>query len=189
MAEVDINHFWPLFSSLLDYLFSAHDCSLICHAGMRKPGAEDVRRVVRKTSKKVPRGAGEGASAIPPAPKRLCIGEAAPPVPKKPWTDKEMSGSSERGALATLGERGEAPLTESIVDLTASPSFHSGRAEVDQGAPARPPTMAGPLDPGLSRPSSSTQISAGAGGRDLTGGESLGEGTTFGDPATTISLF
>ena len=123
---------------------------------MRKPGAEDVRRAVRKTSKKVPRGAGEGASAIPPAPKRLRIGEAAPPVPKKPRTDKGILGSSERGTLATLGECGEALLTESIVDLTASPSFHLGRVEVDQGAPARPSTMAGPSDSGLSPPSSST---------------------------------
>ena len=123
---------------------------------MRKPGAEDVRRAVRKMSKKVPRGAGEGASAIPPVPKRLRIGEAAPPVPKKPRTDKEILGSSERGALATLGERGEALLTESIVDLTASPNFCLGRAEVDQGAPARPSAMVGPLDPGLSCPSSST---------------------------------
>ena len=149
---------------------------------MRKPGAEDVHRAVRKTSKKVPRGAGEGTSATPSASKRLCIGEAAPPVPKKPRTDKGVSGSSERGTLAMLGEHGEASLTESVVDLTASLSFCPGRAKVDQGAPTRPPAVAGPSDPGLSRPSSSAQIPAGAGGRDLTRAESLGEGTPFGDP-------
>ena len=140
-------------------------------------------------SKKVPRGASEGASAIPPAPKRLCIGEAAPPVPKKPRTDKAISGSSERGALATLGERGEASLTEGLVDLTASPSFHPGRAKVGPRASARPPTVAGPSDLGLSCPSSSAQTPSGAKGRGLTEAESLGEGTAFGDPTTAISLF
>ena len=49
--------------------------------------------------------------------------------------------------------------------------------------------MAGPSEPGPSRPSSSAQIPAGAGGRDLTGAKSLGEGTAFGDPAMAISLF
>ena len=91
--------------------------------------------------------------------------------------------------MATLGERGEALLTESIVDLMASPSFHPGRAEVDQGAPARPSTVVGPSDSGLSRPSSSAQIPVGAGGRGLTEAESLREGTAFGDPTTAISLF
>ena len=156
---------------------------------MRKPGAEDVRRAVQKTSKKVPRGAGEGASVIPPAPKRLCIGEAASPVPKKPRTDKGVSSSSERGALATPGERGEAPLTGGIVDLTASPSFRPGRAEASQGAPTRPPAVAGPSDSGLSRPSSLAQTPAGVGGRGFTEAESMGEGIAFGDPATAISLF
>ena len=60
---------------------------------------------------------------------------------------------------------------------------------MDQGAPAGPSTMAGPSDPGLSRPSSSAQIPIGAGGRGLTEAESLGEGTAFGDPAMVISLF
>ena len=78
---------------------------------MRRPGAEDVRRAVRKSSsKKVQKGADGGALAAPSAPKRLCIGEAAPPVPKKPWTDKGVSGPSERGVLVTLGERSGAPL-------------------------------------------------------------------------------
>ena len=123
------------------------------------------------------------------APKRLCIGEVAPPIPKKPWTDKEVSSSSERGALAAPGERGEAPLAGGVVDLTASPSFHPGRAEAGPGASARPPTVAGPSDPGLSRPSSSAQTPAGARGRGLTEAKSLGEGMAFGDPATAISLF
>ena len=142
--------FSPSFLHRLTYLFSAHNRSLICHAGMRKPRAEDIQRAVWKMSKKVPRGADEGASTIPPTPKRLRIGEAAPSVLKKPRTDKGILGSSERGALAMLGERGKASLTEGLVDLTASPSFHPGRAEVDQGAPARPSAMAGPSDPGLS---------------------------------------
>ena len=91
--------------------------------------------------------------------------------------------------MATLGERGEASLAEGLVDLTGSPSFHPGRAEVDQGAPARPSTVAGPSDPGLSRPSSSAQVPVGAGGRGLIEAESLGEGIAFGDPAMAISLF
>ena len=156
---------------------------------MRKPGAEDVRRAVRKTSKKVPRGAGEGTSTTPSMLKRLYIGEAAPSVPKKPRTDKEVSSSSERGALVTPDECGEAPLTGGIIDLMASPSFHPGRAEVDQGAPTRPSAMAGPSDQGLSRPSSSAQIPVGEGGRGLTEAESLGGGTAFEDPTIAIFLF
>ena len=91
--------------------------------------------------------------------------------------------------MATLGERGEASLIESLVDRTTSPSFHPGRAEVDQGAPTRPSAMVGPSDPGLSRPSSSAQTPAGARGRGLTEAESLGEDIAFGDPATAIYLF
>ena len=82
-----------------------------------------------------------------------------------------------------LGGRGEASLTDSVVDLTASPSFCPGRAEVEQGAPTRP------SDPGPSHPSSSVQILVGAGGQNLTEAESLGEGTALGDPAMAISLF
>ena len=107
-------------------------------------------------------------------------------MPKKPRTDKGVLGPSERGALAMLGECGGAPLTGDVVDLTASPGFLPGRAEVDQGAPARPPAVA---EPGPSRPSSSAQIPLGAVGRDLTEAESLGEVSAFGDPATVISLF
>ena len=156
---------------------------------MRKPGAEDVRRAIRKMSKKVPRGVGEGTSVIPSASKMLCIGEAAPSVPKKPRTDKGVSSSSERGALATLGERGEAPLNESIVDLTASPSFRPKRAEVDQGAPTRPPAVAGPSDPGSSQPSGSAQVPAEVGSQGPPDAEFLREGTALGDSAMAIALF
>ena len=170
---------------------------------MRKPGAEDVRRAVRKSSsKKIQKGVDEGVSAAPPAPKRLRVGEATPPVPKKPRTDKGGLGPSERGALAMLGERGGEPLTGDVIDLTASPGFLPGRAEADQGAPARPPAVAEPgpsrpsepgpsrpSEPGPSRPSSSAQTPLGAVGRDLTEAESLGEVSAFGDPTAAISLF
>ena len=101
---------------------------------MRKPGVEDIRRAVRKTSKKIPRGVDEGALSIPPVLKRPCVGEAAPLVPKKPRTDKETLGSSRKSAMATLGGRGETSMTDSVIDLTVSPSFHPGGAEVEQGA-------------------------------------------------------
>ena len=158
---------------------------------MKKPGAEDVRRTVRKTSKKVPKGADEGASAIPPVPKRLRIGEAAPPVPKKPRTDKGASGSSKRSALATLGERVKALSVDGVLDLMASTSPHPERADTERGASARPSTSAavGPSDPGPSRPSTSAQIPVGAESQGPPDTESLGEGIALGDPATTISLF
>ena len=158
---------------------------------MKKPGADDVRRAVRKTSKKVPKGADEGASAIPPAPKRLRIGEAAPLVLKKPRTNKGASGSSERSALATLGERVEALSVDGILDLTASTSPRPGRADAERGASVRPSTSAtvGPLDLGPSRPSTLMQIPVGAGSQGPPDIESLGEGTVLGDPAMVISLF
>ena len=156
---------------------------------MRKPGVEDVRRVVQRTSKKVPRGADEGASAISPAPKRLCVGEAASSVPKKPRTDKGASGSSGKSAMAMLGGRGETSMTDSVIDLTVSLSLHPRGAEVERGAQAKPSAAAGPLGPGPSHPSSSTQIPPRTRGQNLTEAKSLGGGTTFGDLATEISLF
>ena len=187
------------------------DLPVVLIAGMRKPGAEDVRRAMRKgSSKKIQKGADGGALAAPSAPKRLHIGEAVPPVPKRPRTDKGVLGPSERGALATLGERGGAPLAGDVIDLTASPGFLPGGVEADQGAPARPPAVveprpsrpselgpsrlsepgpSRPSEPGPSRPSSSAQTPLGAVGRDLTEAESLGEVSAFGDPAAAISLF
>ena len=80
-------------------------------------------------------------------------------------------------------------MTDSVVDLTVSPSFCPGGADVEQGAQARPSAAAGPSDPGPSRPSSSAQIPLGAGGRNLAEAESLGGSTAFEDPVTAISLF
>ena len=121
---------------------------------MKKPGAEDVRRAVRKSSsKKVPKGADEGALAVSSAPKRLRIGEAAPPVPKKPRTKEGASGASGRSMVAVLGERGKASLAEDdIIDLPAPTRLHPGRTDEE---PARPSTSAaaGPSDPGSSQPS------------------------------------
>ena len=130
---------------------------------MKKLGVEDVRRAVRKTSKKVPKGADEGASAIPSAPKRLQIREVVPPVPKKPRTDKGALGISERSALVTLGKRGEASSIDGILDLTASTSLHPGRADTGHEGTARPSTsaMVGPSDPGSSHPSTSVQVLTG----------------------------
>ena len=122
---------------------------------MRKPEIEDVWRAVRKTSKKIPRGADEGAPSIPPAPKRPCVGEAAPLVSKRPRTDKGTSGSSGKSAMATLGGRGETSMIDSVVDLTVSPGSRPGGAEVEQEAQARTSAAAGPSGPGPSRPSSS----------------------------------
>ena len=195
MAEVDIGCLWSLRFCRFLRLCLVRDPFVVLVAGMRKPEAEDVRRAVRKSSsKKIQKGADEGALAAPPAPKRLRIREAAPPVPKKPRTDKGVLSPSERGALAMSGERSGAPLTGDVVDLTASPGFFPRRAEADQGAPARPPAIAepGPSSPselGPSRPSLSTWIPLGAVGRDLTEAESLGEVSAFGDPEMAISLF
>ena len=132
---------------------------------MKKPGAEDIRKAGRKTSKKVPKGADEGASAISSAPKRLRIGEAMPPVPKKPRTEKGALGTSERSILAVLGERGEASsVDDGILDLTASTCLCPGRADTEHEEPMRPSTstMVGPSDLGSSRPSISVQVSTGA---------------------------
>ena len=98
---------------------------------MRKPGIEDVLRAVRKTSKKIPRGAGEGAPSIPPTPKRPCIGEVAPPVPKRPRTDKGSPGPSGKNVVVAAGGRGKTSTTGGVVDLTVSPSSHPGGAEVE----------------------------------------------------------
>ena len=170
---------------------------------MRKPGAEDVRRAVRKSSlKKVRKEADGGALVVPSAPKRLRIGDAAPPVPKRLRTDRGVLGPFERSAPTMLGERDGASLTGDVVDLTTSSGLLSGGAEADQGAPTRPPSVAEPGPsrpsepgpsrpsvPGPSRPSSSAQIPLEAMGRDLTEAESLGEVSAFGDPAAAISLF
>ena len=156
---------------------------------MREPGVEDVRRVVQRTSKKVPRGADEGAPSIPPAPKRPYVREAALPVSKRPRTDKGTSGSFGKSAMATPGGRGEASMTDSVVDLTVSPSFCPGGAEVEQEVPARTSAAAGPLGPGPSRPSLSAQDPPGTRGQKLAEAEPLGGATAFGDPAIAISLF
>ena len=170
---------------------------------MRRPGAEDVRRAVRKSSlKKGKKGADGEAPAGPVALKRLCIGEAVPPIPKKRRTDKGVPGPSGRSVPDGLGERDGASLTGDVVDLTTSSGLLSGGAEADQGAPARPPSVVEPEPsrpsepgpsrpsvPGPSRPSSSAQIPLEAMGRDLTEAESLGEVSAFGDPTAAISLF
>ena len=156
---------------------------------MRKPRVEDVQRAVRKTSKKVPRGADEGAPSIPPAPKRPCVGEATPLVPKKPRTDKGTSGPSGKSIVATMGGRGETSMTGSVVDLTVSPGFRPGGAEGEQEVQARTSAAEEPSGLGPSRPSSSAQVPPGTRGRKLTEAEPLGGATAFGDPATAISLF
>ena len=159
---------------------------------MKKPRAEDVRRAAWKTSKKVPKGADEGASTISSAPKRLRIGEAVPPVPKKPRTEKGASGASEKSILAVLGERGEASSVDyGILDLTASTCLRPGRADTEHEEPVRPSTstVVGPSDLGSSRPSLSAQVSAGAESQGPSNIESLRGGTALGDPATAIALF
>ena len=156
---------------------------------MRKPRIEDVRRAVRKTSKKIPRGADEGAPSIPLAPKRPCVGEAAPLVPKKPRTNKGTSGPSGKSIVATTGGRGETLMTGGVVDLTVSPGFRPGGAEVEQEVKARTSAAVGPSGPGPSRPSSLAQDPPGTRGRKLAEAEPLGGATAFGDPATVVSLF
>ena len=143
-------------------------------AGMRKPGAEDVRRAVRKSSSK--RALKEAEEA------------AAPPVTKKLRTDRSASGPSERGAQAAPGARGGAPPTGSTVDLTASPETRYKTAEADQGAPAKPPAVAGPSEPGPSRRQMLAQLVQSV-GRDFTEAESLGEVSAFGDSEAAESLF
>ena len=184
------------------------DPFVVLVAGMRRPGAEDVRRAVRKSSlKKGKTGADGEAPAGPSAPKRLCIGEAAPPVPKKPRTDKGVPGPSGRSVPDALGERDGASQAEGVVDLATSSVLPS---EAGQGAPARHPAVTqpgpprpskpgpsrppgpGPSRPSVpepSQPSSSAQIPPEAMGRDLTEAESLGEVSAFGDSAAAISLF
>ena len=208
MAEVDIGCLWSLRFCRFLCLCLVRDPFVVLVAGMRKPRAEDVRRAVRKSSSKEgKRGADGEAPAAPFAPKRLCIGEAAPPVPKKPRTDKGVLGPSGRSVPDALGERDGALLTGDVVDLTTSSGLLS---EADQGVPARPPTVAQPGPPrpselgpsrppgpgpsrpsvpGPSRPSSSARTPLEAMGRDLTEAESLGEVSAFGDPAAAISLF
>ena len=131
---------------------------------MKKPGAEDVRRAVRmSSSKKVPKGADEGALAVSSAPKRLRIGEAAPPVPKKPRTKEGASGASERSMVAVLGEHGKASLAEDdVIDLTVPAHLRLGRIDEE---PVRPSTSAAakPSDPESSHPSGSAQVLAEAG--------------------------
>ena len=157
---------------------------------MKKPGVEDVRRAVRKTSsKKVPKGADEGALAISSAPKRLRIGEAMPPVPKKSRTEKGASGASERSMVAVPGERSKVLLADDdVIDLIALAHLHPGRT--DEGS-VRPSTSAavGPSDPGSSRPLGSAQVPAEVGSQGPPDAEFLREGTALGDPATTIALF
>ena len=157
---------------------------------MKKPEAEDVRRAVRKTSsKKVPKGADEGALALSSAPKRLRIREAAPPVLKKPQTKEGASGASERSMVAVLRERGKALLVEDgVIDLTAPTRLRLGRTDEE---PARPSTSAvvGPSDLESSRPSGSTQVPAEAGSQGPPDVEFLRDGTVLGDPAMAIALF
>ena len=158
---------------------------------MRRPGAEDVRRAVRKSSlKKGKTGADGEAPAGPSAPKRLCIGEAAPPVPKKPRTDKGVPGPSGRSVPDALGERDGASQAEGVVDLATSSALPS---EAGQGAPARHPAVTQPGPPRPSEPGPSRRISAaqlvGSVGRDFTEAESLGEVSAFGDSAAAASLF
>ena len=156
---------------------------------MRKPGAEDVRRAVRKSSsKKARKEVDEGVPAALPAPKRLCIGGAALPASKKPRTDREVPGPSERGAPSALDARVEVPLTGSTVDLTASPETRPRIKEADQGAPAKPPAVAGPSEPGPSRRQMLAQLVQSV-GRDFTEAESLGEVSAFGDSEAAESLF
>ena len=157
---------------------------------MKKPGAEDVRRAMRKSSsKKVPKGADEGASIILSAPKRLCIREAMPPVPKKPRTKEGALGASERSMVAVLGKRGKASLAEDgVVDLTVLARLRLGRIDEE---PARPSTFAatGPSYPESSRPSGSAPVPAEAGSQGPLDAEFLRDGTALGDPATAIALF
>ena len=91
--------------------------------------------------------------------------------------------------MATSGGRGETSMTDSVIDLTVSPSFHPGGAEVEQEAQVRTSAAAGPSGPGPSRPSTSVQIPVGAGSQGPPDTESLGEGTALGDPTMAISLF
>ena len=157
-------------------------------AGMGKPGAEDVRRAVRKSSsKRALKEVDERAPAVLPASERLCIG-TAPPVTKKPRTDRGASGPSERGVQAAPGARGKAPSTESMVDLTAPSEVRPMTAETNQGAPAKLPAVAGPSEPGPSRRISAAQLVRSV-GRDFTEAESLGEVSAFGDSAAAASLF
>ena len=178
-------------------LCPVRDPFVLLVAGMRRPGAGDVRRAVRKSSlTKSKTGADGEASAGPSAPKRPYLGEAAPPAPKRPRADKGVAGSSGGSVSGALGEREGAPLTGGVVDLTTSSVLPS---EAGQGAPARPPTVAqpgpprpskpGPSRPSVPGPSSSAQIPPEAMGRDLTEAESLGEVSAFGDSAAAISLF
>ena len=193
-------------------LCPVRDPFVLLVAGMRRPGAEDVRRAVRKSSLKKSKTGADGeasagpsapkrpcigeAPAGPSAPKRPCLGEAAPPAPKRPRADKGVAGSSGGSVPGALGEREGAPLTGGVVDLTTSSVLPS---EAGQGAPARPPTVAqpgpprpskpGPSRPSVPGPSSSAQIPPEAMGRDLTEAESLGEVSAFGDSAAAISLF
>ena len=158
-------------------------------AGMRKPGAEDVRRAVRKSSsKRALKEVDERAPAVLPASERLCIGGAAPPVTKKPRTDRGASGPSERGVQAASGARGKAPSTGSVVDLTTPSEVRPTTAEANQGAPAKLPAVAGPSEPGPSRRISAAQLVRSV-GRDFTEAESLGEVSAFGDSAAAASLF
>ena len=156
---------------------------------MRKPGVEDVRRAVRKTSKKIPRGADEGAPSIPPAPKRPYVEEVAPLVPKRPRTDKGTPGPSGKTVVVAAGGRGETSSTGGVVDLTVSPGSRPGGAGVEQEVPAETSAAVGPSGPGPLRPSSSAQVSPGTRGRKLAEAEPLGGATAFEDPATAISLF
>ena len=81
-------------------------------------------------------------------------------MPKKPRTEKGASGASERSMVVVLGERGKASLSDNgVIDLTAPVRLHPGRT--DEGS-VRPSTSAaaGPSNPGSSRPSGSTQVSA-----------------------------
>ena len=195
MAEVDIGRLWSFCFCRFLCLYLVRDLPVVLIAGMRKPGAEDVRRAVRKSSssKKAQKGVDEGAPAALPAPKRLCIGGAAPPTPKKPRADKGVMPPVPKKSRVDKGvepgERSEAPLTEGVVDLTASPGARPKRVEADQGAPARPSAAVGPSEPGPSHLPSSTQVPLGAVGRDFTEAESLGEVSAFGDLAAAISLF
>ena len=145
--------------------------------------------MVRKTSKKIPRGADEGASSIPPASKRPYVGEVAPPVPKRPRTDKGTPGPSGKNVVIAAGGRGETSTTGGIVDLTVSPGSRPGGAEVEQEVPARTSAMAGPSDSGPSCPSTSVRDPPGSLGQKFAETEPLGGATTFRDSATAISLF
>ena len=157
---------------------------------MKKPEAEDVRRAVRKSSsKKVPKGADEGALAVPSTPKRLCIGEAAPPVPKKPRTKEGASGTSKRSMVVVLGERGKASLVEDgVIDLTTPARLRLRRTDEEPARPATS-TTARPSDPGSSHPSGSAQVLAKAGSQGPPDIEVSKDGTALGDPATVIALF